>query len=201
MEFSEKLQKLRKQRGLTQEELAEALFVSRTAISKWESGRGLPSIDSLQAISRYFSVSIDVLLSTDEVLTIATEDRRQQGEHFRDAAFGLLDCSAALLLILPLFTMPAGEGAAAVSLPALTGMSAYLVAAFYAIVLLPVLLGLASLALQRSGHPLWTKNRRRLSMLLNAAGLLLFIISRQPYAAIFAFFTLTIKAWMLLKQR
>ena len=45
MEFSEKLQELRKSRNLTQEELAEALFVSRTAVSKWESGRGYPSID------------------------------------------------------------------------------------------------------------------------------------------------------------
>lgn len=51
LEFHEKLQELRKIRGLTQEELAEALFVSRTAISKWESGRGYPSIDSLKEIS------------------------------------------------------------------------------------------------------------------------------------------------------
>lgn len=48
MEFNEKLQKLRKEQKLTQEELAEKLFVSRTAISKWESGRGYPSIDSLK---------------------------------------------------------------------------------------------------------------------------------------------------------
>ena len=46
MEFNEKLQNLRKQKGLTQEELATALFVSRTAISKWESGRGYPNIES-----------------------------------------------------------------------------------------------------------------------------------------------------------
>ena len=59
MEFNEKLQELRKARGLTQEELAEALFVSRTAISKWESGRGYPSIDSLKQIANYFSISID----------------------------------------------------------------------------------------------------------------------------------------------
>lgn len=56
MEFNEKLQELRKQKGLTQEELAEALYVSRTAISKWESGRGYPNIDSLKAISNYFSL-------------------------------------------------------------------------------------------------------------------------------------------------
>ena len=54
MEFNEKLQELRKNKGLTQEELAEALYVSRTAISKWESGRGYPSIDSLKEIANFF---------------------------------------------------------------------------------------------------------------------------------------------------
>lgn len=65
MEFYEKLQELRRSKNLTQEELAEALYVSRTAISKWESGRGYPSIDSLKAISKFFSVSIDELLSAE----------------------------------------------------------------------------------------------------------------------------------------
>ena len=78
MEFSEKLLELRKSRSLTQEELAEALFVSRTAISKWESGRGMPSIDSLKSIAKLFSVTIDELLSGDEVLTIAEEDQKKK---------------------------------------------------------------------------------------------------------------------------
>ena len=78
MEFNEKLQKLRKEKGLTQEELAEALFVSRTAISKWESNRGYPTIDSLKAISKFFSVSIDDLLSGDEILTIAEDTINRQ---------------------------------------------------------------------------------------------------------------------------
>ena len=75
MEFNEKLQELRKQKGLTQEELAASLYVSRTAISKWESGRGYPNIESLKAIAKFFSVTVDELLSTDEVLTIADEKK------------------------------------------------------------------------------------------------------------------------------
>ena len=77
MEFSEKLQELRKSRSMTQEELAEALFVSRTAISKWESGRGYPSIDSLKEISRFFSVTIDDLICSDEMITVAENDKRE----------------------------------------------------------------------------------------------------------------------------
>ena len=74
MEFNEKLQELRKNRGLTQEELAEALYVSRTAISKWESGRGYPGIDSLKEISKFFSVTIDDLLSGEKVIYIAEKE-------------------------------------------------------------------------------------------------------------------------------
>ena len=77
MEFNEKLQELRKARSLTQEELAEALYVSRTAISKWESGRGYPSIDSLKEISRFFSVTIDDLICPDEMITVAENDKRE----------------------------------------------------------------------------------------------------------------------------
>ena len=63
MEFNEKLKELRSSRGLTQEELAEALFVSRTAISKWESGKGYPDITLLEPIADAFSVSVAELLS------------------------------------------------------------------------------------------------------------------------------------------
>ena len=65
MEFNEKLQELRKQRGLTQEELAQSLYVSRTAISKWESGRGYPKIESLKSIAQYFRITVDELLSSE----------------------------------------------------------------------------------------------------------------------------------------
>ncbi len=73
MEFHEKLQKLRSDESLTQEELAEKLFVSRTAVSKWESGRGYPSIDSLKAIAKYFHVTIDELIGTEEIVALAEQ--------------------------------------------------------------------------------------------------------------------------------
>ena len=101
MEFKEKLQELRKQKGITQEDLAEALYVSRTAISKWESGRGYPNIESLKAISKFFGVTIDVLLSGEELLDVAENDSKQKETHIRNILFGLLDISVLILFFLP----------------------------------------------------------------------------------------------------
>lgn len=109
MEFHEKLQELRKQKNLTQEELSEILFVSRTAISKWESGRGYPSIDSLKAIAEFFGVTIDELLSNRELICIAEKDSHQKTQHMRDLVFGLIDCSVVMLFFIPLFGQQGGR--------------------------------------------------------------------------------------------
>jgi transcriptional regulator with XRE-family HTH domain len=74
MEFSEKIQELRNKNKLTQEQFAEKLYVSRTAVSKWESGKGYPSIDSLKYISKTFNISIDELLSIEEIIDIAKKE-------------------------------------------------------------------------------------------------------------------------------
>lgn len=65
MTLSEKLYTLRRKSGLSQEQLAEQLQVSRQAISKWETGRAIPESDKLLAISRCFGVSLDYLLKDD----------------------------------------------------------------------------------------------------------------------------------------
>ena len=197
MEFNEKLQELRKQKGLTQEELAQALFVSRTAISKWESGRGYPNIESLKAISNFFSVTIDELLSTDEVLTIAEEDNKQKENNFFDLVFGLLDLSTAMFLFLPLFGQKANGFITEVSLLSITEP-------FFKITYLTVITGIIAsgiitLALQNSRNVLWIKMKRKLSLILNAAGTLLFILSPQPYAATLLFIFLMIKVLILTK--
>ena len=121
MEFNEKLQELRKQKGLTQEELAERLFVSRTAVSKWESGRGYPNIDSLKAIAGFFSVTVDQLLSSEELLTAAEDSQKQTVGRLRDLWFGLTDLCMALLLFLPLFATETDGGVQTASLLTLRG--------------------------------------------------------------------------------
>lgn len=147
MEFCEKLQELRKNHRLTQEELAEQLYVSRMAISKWESGRGHPSIDSLKAIAKYFSVSVDDLLSGDTVLAIAEEDQTQSEKRSRTLVFGLLDCSAGLLLFLPFFGIRSNQTAQAVSLLSLAPAVPYIKPLFLAAVISLTLCGIVTLAL------------------------------------------------------
>lgn len=201
MEFNEKLQELRKQKGLTQEELAQHLYVSRTAVSKWESGRGYPSIESLKAIAKYFSVSIDELLSGDEVQAIADEERRQKSMRHRGKVFSLLDCCAAMLLFLPLFRQQTEGVVYAASLLTLSGIAPYLKAAYFAVVIGMTALGVLTYVLQSTEGEFWRKNAVQLSLRLNAGGLLLFIISPQPYAAVLLFVFLLIKVFLLAKSR
>ena len=200
MEFGKKLQTLRQSKGLTQEELADLLYVSRAAVSKWESGRGYPNIDSLKAISKLFSITIDNLLSGEELLTIAEEDTRQQKSHLHDLVFGLLDCSIAIFFFLPLFGQTISGTVEEVSLLSLSELSVYMRIVYFVITIGMIVFGILTLALQNSSLGFWLQHKRSTSLILNALGTLLFIISLQPYAATFLFIYLIIKVLILFKQ-
>ncbi|MDZ5255196.1 helix-turn-helix transcriptional regulator [Clostridium sp. LIBA-8841] len=73
MVFGEKLLKLRKEKGMSQEALAERLNTSRQAISKWENGQGFPETEKLLMISNFFNVSIDYLLKETKEENIETQ--------------------------------------------------------------------------------------------------------------------------------
>lgn len=108
MEFGEKLKALRAERGMTQEQLAGMLYVSRTAVSKWETGGGSPNLDSLQALARLFGVSVDSLLSADEVIVIARDERCVSARKGGLLLFGLVDLLAAVFAFLPLYGVDDG---------------------------------------------------------------------------------------------
>ena len=200
MEFHEKLQELRRQKGMTQEELAKVLYVSRTAISKWESGRGYPGIDSLKAIAAFFSVTVDQLLSTDQVLTIAEEEKEKTERGFRAPVAGVLDLCAGLLYFLPFFAGRGEEGIRAVSLLSLVEVSPYLRVLYWVVVSALVGVGLLSLGLYGRDLRTWEKCRVWLSMSLSSAAGLLFILSLQPYPAVFILVLGGIKAFLTFKQ-
>ena len=200
MELCEKLVELRKKKGLTQEELAKELYVSRTAISKWESGRGVPNIESLKAISKFFCVSIDELLSTDELLTIAQEDSKKRETRIRDLVFALLDLSMILFMFLPLFGQRGAQVVYEISLVSLD-VSLYIKILYFGVVFAMVIFGVLTLALQNCESEIFVKYKHRISILLSIIAVVLFTITLQPYASLFAFVFLAIKASMLKKWR
>lgn len=87
MTFGEKLKTARQQAGYSQEELAAKLSVSRSAVAKWETGKGLPDIENLKATAALLKVSIDYLLDEGETLSmtelrepIRLEDHKAAGK-------------------------------------------------------------------------------------------------------------------------
>lgn len=97
MKFEEKIKKLRTENNMTQDELAEKLFVTRTAVSKWETGQGFPSIESLKLISKMFDISIDSLISDEDIETTKMLDKKRSRKFYWAAiAFLVLTYAASL---------------------------------------------------------------------------------------------------------
>ena len=215
MEFNEKLQELRKSRSLTQEELAEALFVSRTAISKWEQGRGYPSLDSLKEISRFFSVSIDDLICSEEIISAATDEKKECMDKYISLICNMLDIFLVLLLLLPVF----GNGAdnpASVSLCSITGISTWIKIVFATLIGLVVLNGICGVVISHFEKPvcdlacrrmirgiILSQNRHGLvtGMVLSIACAAVFILTRQPYAGIICLAILVVNGLLIGKGK
>ena len=161
----------------------------------------IPNIESLKAISKFFSVSIDELLSGEEILKIADEDNKQKEKHTRDLVFGLLDCSLIMFLFLPFFGQKGDEIIKEVSLLSLTGTPQYIKIPYLIIVFGIVLTGVLLLALQNYEAVFWLKHKHQISIVLSTVATIEFMITLQPYAAFFTFVFLAIKSLMLIKWR
>lgn len=98
MDIQERIQLLRKAQGLSQEELADRLGVSRQAVSKWEMGQSLPELDKVLVLSEYFHVSTDYLLRGEEPQKAETSGQSDKKDH-TPASRALYIASAALMLL------------------------------------------------------------------------------------------------------
>ena len=200
MEFSEKLQELRKSRSMTQEDLAESLFVSRTAISKWESGRGYPSIDSLKEISRFFSVTIDDLICLDEMITVAEIEKKELADKYVSLICSVMDILLAILLFIPAF----GNGpdsSETVALFGLTGIRFWVKTVFVVIIAITIINGICGVIIANFNKPVWNRHRLITGVALSILAVIVFIATRQPYAGIVCFAFLVIKGFLIVKVK
>ena len=197
MEFNEKLQELRKNRGLTQEELAELLFVSRAAVSKWESGRGYPNIESLKEIAKFFLVSIDELLSGEKLLSIAEREKKADVRRICNLLFGFADLLFLLLVILPLYPNTVNGFVYSVNLFGVSDVSTVSKAVYAVMFAVLILSGLVKLIFTRMNAEKPNKILTEISVMLNILTVLFLTVTRAVYAAVVAFFILVIKAVLL----
>lgn len=199
MEFNEKLQGLRKNKGLTQEELAEALYVSRTAISKWESGRGYPSIDSLKDISKFFSVSIDDLLSGEKLLSLAEKENESNIKNIYDLLFGIVDLFSLILIILPLYPNTIDGYVYSVNLLNYTQVAELNKIIYWIMFVLLVIVGILKVLLTRLNVEKGNKNLAEISIVISILMVLFLALAREVYAVVVAFLLLMVKGILLLK--
>ena len=201
MEFNEKLQELRKSRGLTQEELAEALFVSRTAISKWESGRGYPSIDSLKQISNYFSISIDELLSGEKLITIAENENRTNLKNMGNMLFGIVDVFSFIMIILPLYPNQIDDYIYSVNLFHYTQTAVFNLVIMWSFYVALMVVGIGKVLLTQFNIEKGQKLVTNISLVLGVLAVLYLAMTRDAYAITVVFVFLIIKVMLLFKVK
>lgn len=200
MEFNEKLQNLRKNRGLTQEELAEILFVSRTAVSKWESGRGYPNIDSLKGIAKFFSVSIDDLLSGEKLLSLAEKEKKADIKNICDLLFAFSDLLTFLLFVLPLYPNTVNGFVYSVNLFEFSDGSFVTKAVYCVLFSALILSGIVKLIVTKVKAEKLNNILTSISAVLNILVVIFLSVTRAVYAVVVAFLILVIKGVMLVRR-
>ena len=201
MEFGEKLQELRKNKAMTQEELAEAIYVSRTAISKWESGRGYPSIDSLKEISRFFSVSIDDLLSAEKMVSIAEKENRDNIRYICDMLLGIVDLMAVIMIVLPIYPNMIDGAYYAVSLPYYVQVGSLMRILYWTVFVLMMIIGTVKILMTRLRNEKGRRIVTVISVIVGISAVLLLAMGREAYGVSILFLMIVAKGILIFQMR
>lgn len=185
---------------MTQEQFAEKLYVSKTAVSKWESGKGYPSIDSLKYISKLFNISIDELLSSEEILDIAENENVYNINKFNNLVYSLLDMMSVLYIFFPLYGQKIGEVFYSVSLLSCNNMENNIKIIYILALSVLTLFGLFELILNFIDNKRLRNIINIISIIVQSISVLFFILSRQPYLTSIIFMVLLIKISIIIKE-
>ena len=192
MEFGEKIQKLRNEKKWTQEQLAEKLYISRTAVSKWESGKGYPNIDSLKDIAKLFNKTIDELLSSEEIIDIAKKENTTNIKRTNNLIYGLLDIISVLFIFLPLYAQKTENFVYSVSLISTNDISNIIKISYIVILSTLSLIGIAELILNFIDNRRTQRIVNIISLIVESISILFFAMSRQTYLTAIIFIILII---------
>ena len=199
MEFKDILHTLRLNAQLTQEQLAEKLFVSRVTVSKWETGRGYPNLDSLKLISKLFSVSIDELLLHDQLSEKSGGSEKSLFKEYT-VFFGGLDFLTGVLLFLPIFVNRGIKDK--IVLDSLLAIHFFTPAVKWILIIFVSFIGLfgiIELVLHTVQDKIWIKRCLFISVVLSVCCEVLFILTLQQTPALIVLIFMVIKIQLLRK--
>ena len=200
MEFGEKIQKLRNQNKWTQEQLAEKLYVSRTAVSKWESGKGYPNIDSLKDIAKLFNKTIDELLSSEEIIDIAKNENTNNIKKTNNLIYGLLDIISVLFVFLPLYAQKTEDFVYSVSLINKNDITDAIKISYIVILSVLSVIGIIELIFNFIDNKKIQRIINITSIIVQIFSILFFAISRQTYLTAIVFIIFIIKISVIIKN-
>ena len=195
MELSKKIKKIRNDNKLTQEQFAEKMLVSRTAVSKWENGTCYPSIDSLKYMSQTFKISLDKLLSNEEILEIAKIENQSNISKYNSLLFCLLDIIRIVFIFLPLYSYKTNDFIYSVSLFNSNDLNSTLKIIFMLIFIIFLALGIIELIFNYKGN---NRFLNKISIFLDVISIFVLLFIKQPYVIALMFVIFIIKIIMLI---
>ena len=194
LELSKNIKQIRNDNKLTQEQFAEKMLVSRTAVSKWENGTCYPSIDSLKYMSQTFNISLDKLLSSEEILEIAKTENQSNISEYNSLLFCLLDIVRIIFIFLPLYSYKTNDFIYSVSLLNSNDLGTTLKIVFMLIFIMFLILGIIELIFNFKGN---NKLINKISIFLDVTSIFVLLFTKQPYVIALMFVILIIKTIML----
>ncbi len=194
MELSKKIKQIRNDNKLTQEQFAEKMLVSRTAVSKRENETCYPSIDSLKYMSQTFNVSLDKLLSSEEILEIAKTENQSNISKYNSLLFCLLDVVRIIFVFLPLYSYKTNDFIYSVSLFNSNDLGSTLKIVFLLIYIIFLILGIIELIFNYKGN---NGLINKISLFLDVISIFILLFTKQPYVIALMFIIFVIKIIML----
>ena len=162
-------------------------------------GRGYPNIDSLKEISKFFSVSIDDLLSGEKLVSIVEKENKSNIRNICDLLFGIVDLMAITLIFLPLYPNLVDGYIYSVNLFAYTQTTLFNRMVYWTMFIVLILLGGLKVLLNKLKIEKGQKAITDISIIINIITVLFLAMTRDAYAITMAFLLLIIKGMLVLK--